>query len=255
MVPETEQTHDKDDAMKLIAEEDRPANVIDAAASGAASGMQLALNVGAMLLAFIALIALLNGILGGIGGWFDYPQLSLELILGWVFSPIAFLIGVPWSEAMTAGSFIGQKIIVNEFVAYMNFGAYLRPDDVVAAEGLAGAVDPHQGDHLLRAVRLRQPLLGGDPGRSGQHGAQPSPRHRAFRSEGRGGGHAVQPDERHHRWFLPGRCKPSRSPRRRDRSRDSAYLATRCLPHPRSFSRFFSEFVNDIALFCDALHI
>ncbi|MBF4190123.1 hypothetical protein ISX56_29160, partial [Serratia ureilytica] len=68
-------------------------------------------------LAFIALIALLNGILGGIGGWFDYPQLSLELILGWVFSPIAFLIGVPWSEAMTAGSFIGQKIIVNEFVA------------------------------------------------------------------------------------------------------------------------------------------
>ncbi|HBC0577134.1 TPA: NupC/NupG family nucleoside CNT transporter [Serratia marcescens] len=136
MVPETEQTHDKDDAMKLIAEEDRPANVIDAAASGAASGMQLALNVGAMLLAFIALIALLNGILGGIGGWFDYPQLSLELILGWVFSPIAFLIGVPWSEAMTAGSFIGQKIIVNEFVAYMNFGAYLRPDDVVAAEGL-----------------------------------------------------------------------------------------------------------------------
>lgn len=139
MVPETEKTHDKDDAMKLIAEDERPANVIDAAASGAASGMQLALNVGAMLLAFIAfiaLIALLNGILGGVGGWFDYPQLSLELILGWVFSPIAFLIGVPWHEAMAAGSFIGQKIIVNEFVAYMNFGAYLRPDDVVAAEGL-----------------------------------------------------------------------------------------------------------------------
>ncbi len=66
MVPETEQTHDKVDAIALIAEEDRPANVIDAAASGAASGMQLALNVGAMLLAFIALIALLNGILGGL---------------------------------------------------------------------------------------------------------------------------------------------------------------------------------------------
>lgn len=109
MVPETEQTHDKVDAIALIAEEDRPANVIDAAASGAASGMQLALNVGAMLLAFIALIALLNGILG-IGGWFDYPQLSLELILGWVFSPIAYLIGVPWSEAMVAGSFIGQRL-------------------------------------------------------------------------------------------------------------------------------------------------
>ncbi len=136
IVPETEKTHDKTDAAELIAEEDRPANVIDAAASGAASGMQLALNVGAMLLAFIALIALINGMLGGIGGWFDYPQLSLELILGWVFSPIAYLIGVPWNEAQIAGSFIGQKISVNEFVAFMNFGEYLKADAEVAAAGL-----------------------------------------------------------------------------------------------------------------------
>ena len=136
MVPETEKTHDHVDATTLVAEDERPANVIDAAASGAASGMQLALNVGAMLLAFIALIALLNGILGGIGGWFDYPQLSLELILGWVFSPIAYLIGVPWSEAMVAGSFIGQKIIVNEFVAFMNFGQYLQAEELVKAAGL-----------------------------------------------------------------------------------------------------------------------
>ncbi|MDA5474545.1 NupC/NupG family nucleoside CNT transporter [Yersinia kristensenii] len=136
MVPETEKTHDNVDAATLIAENDRPANIIDAAASGAASGLQLALNVGAMLLAFIALIALLNGILGGIGGWFDYPQLSLELILGWVFSPIAYLIGVPWSEAMVAGSFIGQKIIVNEFVAFMNFGQYLQAEELVRAAGL-----------------------------------------------------------------------------------------------------------------------
>ncbi|MGE4800856.1 NupC/NupG family nucleoside CNT transporter [Yersinia hibernica] len=136
MVPETEKTHDKVDAATLIAEDDRPANVIDAAASGAASGLQLALNVGAMLLAFIALIALLNGILGGIGGWFDYPQLSMELILGWVFSPIAYLIGIPWSEAMVAGSFIGQKIIVNEFVAFMNFGQYLQAEELVKAAGL-----------------------------------------------------------------------------------------------------------------------
>ncbi|AIJ08685.1 Nucleoside permease NupC [Edwardsiella anguillarum] len=136
IVPETEQTHDREDATTLVAVEDRPANVIDAAASGAASGLQLALNVGAMLLAFIALIALLNGMLGGIGGWFNYPQLSMELILGWVFSPIAFLIGVPWSEAQIAGSFIGQKLIVNEFVAYMNFGEYLKADADVAAAGL-----------------------------------------------------------------------------------------------------------------------
>ncbi|MEE3643578.1 MULTISPECIES: NupC/NupG family nucleoside CNT transporter [unclassified Brenneria] len=136
MVPETESTHDREEMSGFVDENDRPANVIDAAASGAASGMQLALNVGAMLLAFIALIALLNGILGGVGGWFNYPQLSLELILGWIFSPVAFLIGVPWNEATIAGSFIGQKLIVNEFVAYMNFSGYLKADEVVAAAGL-----------------------------------------------------------------------------------------------------------------------
>ncbi|SQI31641.1 Nucleoside permease nupX [Providencia alcalifaciens] len=134
MVPETEVARDNVDAKDLVAEEDRPTNIIDAAASGAASGMQLALNVGAMLLAFIALIALINGILGGVGGWFNYPQLSLELLLGWVFAPIAYLIGVPWSEATIAGSFIGQKVVVNEFVAFMNFGEYMKADaDVIAA--------------------------------------------------------------------------------------------------------------------------
>lgn len=134
LVPETEKAYDNVNATELIAEDERPANIIDAAASGAASGMQLALNVGAMLLAFIALIALINGILGGIGGWFDYPELSLELILGWLFAPIAYLIGVPWSEATIAGSFIGQKIVVNEFVAFMNFGEYMKADaDVLAA--------------------------------------------------------------------------------------------------------------------------
>ncbi|WP_201764607.1 NupC/NupG family nucleoside CNT transporter [Providencia burhodogranariea] len=134
LVPETEDYRDRTNAEELVAEDERPANIIDAAASGAASGMQLALNVGAMLLAFIALIALINGILGGVGGWFDYPELSLELILGWLFAPIAYLIGVPWNEATIAGSFIGQKIVVNEFVAFMNFGEYMKADaDVIAA--------------------------------------------------------------------------------------------------------------------------
>lgn len=135
IIPETETPQDSPN-LETADDIDRPANVLDAAASGAASGMQLALNVGAMLLAFIALIALLNGILSGIGGWFDYPQLSLELILGWVFSPLAWVIGIPWSEATIAGSFIGQKLIINEFVAYMNFGEYLKEDAVVAAAGL-----------------------------------------------------------------------------------------------------------------------
>jgi CNT family concentrative nucleoside transporter len=136
MLPETETPNDTPELESMKNDPDRPANVLDAAASGAASGMQLALNVGAMLLAFVALIALLNGMLSGIGGWFNYPQLSLELMLGWVFSPVAWLIGVPWSEANVAGSFIGQKLIINEFVAYLNFGAYLKDDAEVAAAGL-----------------------------------------------------------------------------------------------------------------------
>lgn len=122
--PETEEPIEQL-ASDAVSADDKPANVIDAAAAGASSGMQLALNVGAMLLAFIGLIALLNGLLGGIGGWFGMPQLTLELILGYVFSPLAFLIGVPWEEATIAGSFIGQKLIVNEFVAYLNFAPYL----------------------------------------------------------------------------------------------------------------------------------
>ncbi|EKY3088820.1 NupC/NupG family nucleoside CNT transporter [Cronobacter dublinensis] len=136
MVPETEQPNDTPHLERVQHDPDRPSNVLDAAASGASAGMQLALNVGAMLLAFVALIALLNGMLSGIGGWFNHPELSLQLILGWVFSPVAWLIGVPWEEAMVAGSFIGQKLIINEFVAYMNFGEYLKDDAAVAAAGL-----------------------------------------------------------------------------------------------------------------------
>lgn len=136
ILPETELPNDAPELESMKNDPDRPANVLDAAASGAASGMQLALNVGAMLLAFVALIALLNGMLSGIGGWFNYPQLSMELILGWVFSPLAWIIGVPWSEANVAGSFIGQKLIINEFVAYLNFGEYLKDDATVAAAGL-----------------------------------------------------------------------------------------------------------------------
>lgn len=118
MIPETEASAITDFEMS---KDQDATNVIDAAARGASDGLKLALNVGAMLLAFIALIALINGILGGIGGWFGHGDLSLESILGFVFSPLAFAIGVPWSEALTAGSFIGQKLVLNEFVAYASF--------------------------------------------------------------------------------------------------------------------------------------
>ncbi|GAD80983.1 NupC/NupG family nucleoside CNT transporter [Vibrio ezurae] len=105
--------------------EDKPANVIDAAATGASAGLSLALNVGAMLIAFIGLIALINGLLAGVGGWFGFEHLTLEMILGWLFAPLAFLIGVPWNEAQVAGEFIGMKTVANEFVAYANFAPYL----------------------------------------------------------------------------------------------------------------------------------
>ena len=100
---------------------EKPVNIFDAIGSGAATGLTLALNVGAMLLAFVAMISLVNGLLGGIGGWFGYDDLTLQGILGMLFAPIAFVIGVPWSEALQAGSLIGQKIVVTEFYAYISF--------------------------------------------------------------------------------------------------------------------------------------
>ncbi|AWL13059.1 Putative nucleoside permease NupX [Saliniradius amylolyticus] len=96
-------------------------NIFDAAASGAAAGLQIAVNVGAMLLAFIALIALLNGLIGWIGGLLGYEALTFQMILGYIFQPLAWALGIPWENAHLAGSFIGQKMVVNEFVAYLDF--------------------------------------------------------------------------------------------------------------------------------------
>jgi concentrative nucleoside transporter, CNT family len=118
--------------------EDRPAaNVIEAAASGAMVGMRVAVNVGAMLVAFVGLIALLNGMVGGMLGWFGHGELDLEAMLGYCFAPVAWLIGVPWSDAGIAGNLIGQKLILNEFVAYVSLAPYLADPAAVAAAGLA----------------------------------------------------------------------------------------------------------------------
>ncbi|PHS29202.1 MAG: NupC/NupG family nucleoside CNT transporter [Robiginitomaculum sp.] len=103
---------DKDD------ETARPSNVIDAAALGAAEGLRLAANIGAMLIAFVALIALLNGLVSGVAGIFGFEGITMNAILGWMFSPLMFLLGIPWEEAMAAGDLIGQKLVLNEFVAY-----------------------------------------------------------------------------------------------------------------------------------------
>lgn len=95
-------------------------NVVDAAATGASDGLKLAVNVAAMLLAFIALIAMLNGILSGIGGMIGYPQLTFELIIGYINAPVAWIIGVPWEDCLAVGSILGKKLVLNEFVGYLD---------------------------------------------------------------------------------------------------------------------------------------
>ena len=108
-------------------EGERPANIIMAAAQGAQTGVKLAVAVGAMVLAFVALVALANGILGGIGGWFGRPDLSFQAIVGTLFSPVMYLIGIPWSEAGIAGGLFGTKIVLNEFVAFIDLGNAAGP--------------------------------------------------------------------------------------------------------------------------------
>lgn len=103
-------------------EDEKPANIIMAAAMGAQTGVKLAVAVGAMVLAFVALVALANGLLGGIGGWFGMPDLSFQMIIGYIFAPIMFLLGVPWNEALGAGGLFGTKVVLNEFVAFIELG-------------------------------------------------------------------------------------------------------------------------------------
>jgi concentrative nucleoside transporter, CNT family len=110
------------DVAETFEEGERPANVIMAAAQGAQTGVRLAVAVGAMVLAFVALVALANGLLGGIGGWFGHPELSFQAIVGAIFKPIMYLIGIPWNEAGAAGGLFGTKVVLNEFVAFIELG-------------------------------------------------------------------------------------------------------------------------------------
>lgn len=112
----------------------RPASVIEAAASGAMLGLKIAVGVATVVMAFVALIALINGIIGGVGGLFGWSGVSLESLLGYLFSPLAYIMGVSWDNSALAGGLIGQKLAINEFVAYVNFSPYLKD--------VAGALDP-----------------------------------------------------------------------------------------------------------------
>lgn len=109
-------------AVEKDLDEERPANIIMAAAMGAQIGVKIAVAVGAMVLAFVALVALANGLLGVVGSWFGYPELTFQAMIGTLFAPIMFLIGIPWAETGAAGSLFGTKMVLNEFVAFLNLG-------------------------------------------------------------------------------------------------------------------------------------
>ena len=120
-VPETE-TPETRGTVKLQIEK-TDVNVIDAAGRGTAEGLQLAMNVGAMLISFVAMIFLLNGILGAIGNAVGVPGLSMQMIFGWVFAPVAWSLGVPWRDAAAIGNLLGTRMVLNEFIAFAQLGA------------------------------------------------------------------------------------------------------------------------------------
>lgn len=124
MFPETETSQSEGDVRDVRDEESE--NVIDATARGALNGGRIAVIVGCLLVAFISLIALANGLLSGVGGWFGADDLTFQKLLGWALSPVAWLIGVPWDEASQAGRYIGEKTVLNEFVAYADFGPKVK---------------------------------------------------------------------------------------------------------------------------------
>jgi CNT family concentrative nucleoside transporter len=123
MYPETEEPVTQGSVKIKMEKVD--ANAIDAAARGASEGLSLALNVGAMLIAFIALVALLNGILSGTAGWFGL-DLTIQKILGWLFTPFAWLMGVPAGDTLAIGTLLGEKMAINEFLAYAHLGSMLQ---------------------------------------------------------------------------------------------------------------------------------
>jgi concentrative nucleoside transporter, CNT family len=120
-VPETETPETRGTVTLQIEKTD--VNVIDAAGRGTAEGLQLAMNVGAMLISFVAMIFLLNGILGAIGNAIGVPGLSMQMIFGWVFAPVAWSLGVPWRDAAAIGNLLGTRMVLNEFIAFAQLGA------------------------------------------------------------------------------------------------------------------------------------
>ena len=124
LVPSTEPSRVRE--LNVSFDAARPANLFEAISIGTGNGLHVAVAVAAMLIAFIGLIACLDGVIGLAGGWLGWPGLSLEAMLGALFAPLAWLIGVPWHEARPIGGIIGQKLVFNEFVAYLQLSPLIR---------------------------------------------------------------------------------------------------------------------------------
>jgi CNT family concentrative nucleoside transporter len=129
MIPETDRPETLEQSRPV--REEKAVNVIDAAAQGALAGLRLAAYVGALLIAFVALIALVNAAVAAFGGWFGVEDLSLQKLLGFALAPLAWLLGVPWQDASQVGALLGIKTVLNEFIAYAELA------DLVAAGALA----------------------------------------------------------------------------------------------------------------------
>jgi len=160
MPDEKSEGDDSEPVVKLVdsfEEGVKPANVIEAAGQGAMTGVRLAVAVGAMVLAFVSLVALANGIMGGIGGWFGYPDLTFQYLAGYVIAPIMWLLGMPWNEALLAGGMFGTKMVTNEVVAFLQLievaGGLTPRNQAVAIYALCGFAN-------LSSIAIQMAVIG-----------------------------------------------------------------------------------------------
>lgn len=139
-------------------DEEKPANIIMAAAQGAQTGVRLAVAVGAMVMAFVALVALANGLLAGIGGWFSVDGLSFQAVIGTIFRPVMWLMGVPWEESAIVGGLFGSKVVLNEFVAFIDLG---RAQGDMSAAAVAIATFALCGFANFSSIAIQMAVTGG----------------------------------------------------------------------------------------------
>ncbi len=159
LVPEVGEPVTKGSLKLTISKEE--ANVIDSAAAGASQGMQLAFNVGGMLIAFVAFIALLNYLVAALGGVVGLDGLTLERIFGWVLAPLAWLMGVPWADAGQVGALIGVKTVLTEFIAYLQLAGTLAVDGSLSPRGAVIATYALLGFANLPSIAIQIGGIGG----------------------------------------------------------------------------------------------